>query len=137
MKKSTLIWALGVLCVMALGLASCQKEEEFDETLLIGKWKSDEEYLRLDETYTDFNRYDGTVVQVNGARWDYSASEDIKESEANPIIWSFSKNTLTIKEVFRSSGAGYDLDYTVTKLTSTTLCYKDSYGKSYTYIKAN
>lgn len=137
MKKSTFIWALGVLCVMTLGLASCQKEEEFDETLLYGKWKSDEEFLRLDETYSDFNRYNGTVVQVNGARWDYSAGEDIKESEASPIIWSFSKNTLRIQEVFRSSNTAEYHDYTVTKLTSTTLCCKNYYGKSYTYIKVN
>lgn len=123
MKKSTLIWALGVLCVMALGLASCQKEEEFDETLLYGKWKSGTEYLRFDATYSDFTRHNGDVVQVNGAFWD--TNDDVSESEAQSFTWTLEKSTLTIIHQ-GEMGSKSPRVYKILKLTSGTLSLKES-----------
>ena len=128
MKKSTFIWALGVLCVMALGLASCQKElascqkeEEFDETLLIGKWKSGTLYEKYLSDHTGFT-------------WD--TKEDVSESEAQSFTWKLEKSTLTQIHIMEVGG-NVPKVYTVTKLTSTTLSYEDDYGKSYTFTKVN
>ncbi len=121
MKKSTFIWALGVLCVMALGLASCQKEEEFDETLLIGKWKSGTLYEKYLSNHTGFT-------------WD--TKEDVSESEAQSFTWKLEKSTLTQIHIMEVGG-NVPKVYTVTKLTSTTLSYEDDYGKSYTFTKVN
>ncbi len=133
--KKRLFWAFGVLCVVALSLASCQKEDDgFDETLLIGKWQCGTEYYRYDATYSDFTRYNGNVVRVNGCTWD--TKDDVSEDEAQPFTWTLEKSTLTQIHIMEMGG-NVPKVYTVTKLTSTTLCYEDNYGKSYTFTKVN
>lgn len=59
-----------------LGLASCQKEEEFDETLLIGKWKSGTLYEKYLSDHTGFT-------------WD--TKEDVTEDEGQKFTWKLEK----------------------------------------------
>ncbi len=122
MKKSKFIWALGVLCVMALGLASCQKEEEeFDETQLVGKWQCGTLYEKYSDDHT-------------GSTWD--TSDDVSEEEAQKFTWTLEKSTLTQIHIMEME-ASVPKVYTITKLTSTTLCYEDDYGTSHTFTKVN
>ncbi len=119
--KKRLFWAFGVLCVVALSLASCQKEEEFDETLLIGKWQSGTLYEKYLSDHT-------------GSTWD--TNDDVSESEAQSFTWELDKSTLTQIHIMEVGG-NVPKVYTVTKLTSKTLSYEDDYGKSYTFTKVN
>ncbi len=124
--KKRLFWAFGVLCVVALSLASCQKEElnvdeNNAETLLIGKWQSGTLY----ETY---------LSDHTGSTWD--TKDDVSENEAQSFTWELDKSTLTQIHIMEVGG-NVPKVYTVTKLTSKTLSYEDDYGKSYTFTKVN
>lgn len=120
MKKSTFIWALGILCVVVLGLASCQKEEEeFSEALLIGKWKCGTLYEKYQSDYT-------------GSTWD--TSDDVSESEAQPFTWTLDKTTLTQIHIMEM-GANVPKTYYVLTLTSKVLTYEDEYGNKKTFSK--
>ncbi len=139
--KKRLFWAFGVLCVVALSLASCQKEEEFDETLLIGKWQRPSsltdglDCIRFDASYSDYTCLNGVVVKMNGTTWDTGDYET--EADVHPFLWTLDKSTLTLRHFLKSSGVKEPKTYTVTKLTSKTLSYEDDYGKSYTFTKVN
>ncbi len=120
--KKRLFWAFGVLCVVALSLASCQKDDDgFDETLLIGKWQCG----------TLYEKY---LSDHNGSTW--NTADEVSEDEAQPFTWTLEKSTLTQIHIMEMGG-NVPKVYTVTKLTSTTLCYEDNYGKSYTFTKVN
>ena len=89
---------------------SCGKEEEFDEALLIGKWKSGTLYYKYLSNYT-------------GGSWD--TADDVREDEAQPFTWQLVKSDLTILH----RGEHFDIVasevFTVTQLTATTLKTKD------------
>lgn len=120
--KKRLFRAAAAFCVAALCLVGCTpKEEDFDATLLIGKWQCGTLY----EKYLDGGR---------GTTWD--TADEVSESEAQPFTWTLEKSTLTqIHE--GEMGERIPKTYTVTKLTSATLCYEDDYGKSYTFTKVD
>lgn len=116
-KLSNLI----VVVIMAFGFFACNPVEDmFDETLLIGKWSSG----------TEFYRYD---VNGKGATWD--TSDDVTEAEAQAFTWTLSNAELTHIHIMVTGGSGVPKIYTVTELTATSLKYKDSFNKSYSYTK--
>jgi len=119
MKRSLLF--LAVLSVAVL-LNSCSKEEEFDETLLYGKWK----------TGTVYYKY---LSDHNGSTWD--TSDDVTEDEAQPFTWTLVKSELKQIHIMEMGG-NVPKTYTVTKLTTTTLEYKDVVSnKTYSFTKVN
>lgn len=119
MKKS-LISFIAILAV-ALVFNSCTKEDEFDQSLLTGKWQSG----------TLFEKYsaDGT-----GSTWD--TSEDVSESEAQRFTWTLVKSDLTQIHIMEIGGS-VPKYYTVTELTSTTLKYHDNFNKNYNFTKVS
>lgn len=102
---------------------SCEEEESsFQESFLIGTWVSGAEHYKYLSNYT-------------GATWDTSASEDVTEEEAQGFTWSLVQSELTHIHIMETTGAGITKVYTVTELTATTLKYKDSFGKIYSFTK--
>ena len=118
MKK--LGYLLGIFCGLML-LQSCEKENDFDKDLLHGKWQQG----------TLFEKYlsDGT-----GFTWD--EGDDVDESEAQKFEWTLEKDNL-IQIHIMEMGGKIPKSYTVTELTSSSLKYKDDYGKNYSFQKVN
>lgn len=110
-------------CVMvAFIFTSCEMvDTSFDETLLIGKWKSGTEYYRYD-------------TQGSGVTWD--TADDVTEEEGQAFTWTLQSSSLTHIHIMQTGGNGVPKIYTVTELTATTLSYKDDF-KSYTFAKVN
>jgi len=117
MKK--IIVFLAVLSVSVL-FHSCEKEDEFDETLLYGKWKSGTLYYKYLSNHT-------------GSTWD--TSDRVEEDDAQPFTWQLVRSELEQIHIMEMGGK-VPKYYTVTELTATTLRYKDDY-KSYTFTKEN
>ncbi|MHB9141215.1 MAG: hypothetical protein ACYC25_05030 [Paludibacter sp.] len=116
-----LMYYMFALVLIATVAVSCQPvETNFDETLLTGKWQSG----------TVFYKYssDGT-----GGTWD--TSDQMTETDAQGFTWTLDQATLTHIYIMEIGGAGVPKVYTVTKLTSTTLEYKDDFGKTYSFSK--
>ncbi|MCT4639222.1 MAG: lipocalin family protein [Bacteroidales bacterium] len=109
---------------IALIAVSCKKDDpevSFDESLIIGKWKSG----------TLFERYD---IGKTGATWD--TADDVDESEAQTFTWTLEKDQLEQIHIIQNGGK-VPKTYTVTALTATTLSYKDNFGKTKTFSKQN
>jgi hypothetical protein len=119
MKK--ILSFLGVFVVTSALMFSCIEIEEdsFDESLLVGKWKSGELFYKYN--------YDGT-----GATWD--ESDDVTESEAQEFTWTLVEAELTHIHVLEMGGTVPKV-YTVTKLTETALEYEDSFGTKFSFSK--
>lgn len=111
---------LPVLFIVAVLFSSCLPEEDFDEALLIGKWRSG----------TLFYRYD---TGGTGVSWDTS-DVDITEEDAQPYTWTLVKAELTQIHI-GVMGSHIPKVYTVTKLTETTLEYKGDFDKKYAFTK--
>ena len=113
-----------ILCLTAsFFIVSCEteKEDPFDETLLIGKWQSGTLYYK----YYD----DGS-----GTTWD--TSDDVTEEEAQEFTWTLEQAELTHIHIMEL-GSVVPKVYTVTELTATTLKYKDDFGKSFSFTKVS
>ncbi|MFT3740149.1 MAG: lipocalin family protein [Breznakibacter sp.] len=119
MKKLKLYLLTSVM--LSALLVSCEEETVYDETFLYGKWKSGTEYYRY------FN--DGT-----GYTWD--TSDDVTEEEAQDFTWTLEASDLTQIHIIEMGGT-VPKYYTVTELTSTTLKYKDDFGKSFSFSKVS
>ena len=120
MKKFTLVVLSFVL--VTLFTTSCKKAEEevsFDETLIIGKWKSG----------TLFERYDS---DKSGATWD--TADDVTEDEAQEFTWTIKIDQLEQIHIIENGGLVPKV-YTLTTLTATTLAYKDDFGTVKTFSK--
>lgn len=120
MKRIALIFLS--IALVALFATSCTKEDTtptFDESLIIGKWKSG----------TLFERYDSNK---SGATWD--SSDDVTEAEAQGFTWSIEKDQLEQIHIIVNGGL-VPKTYTVTMLTASTLEYKDAYGKTKSFSK--
>ena len=99
---------------------SCMKDEEiFQESLLIGKWVSGTVYYKY-------------LSDNSGKTWD--TADDVTEAEAQAFTWTLVKSELTHIHIMQVGG-NVPKVYTVTELTSTTLKYKDDFGKSYSFTK--
>lgn len=119
MKKSLLY--LTLITVISMFTVSCEPEEEvsFDQSLLIGKWKSG----------TLFYKYlaDGT-----GGTWD--TADDVTEAEAQSFTWTLVKSELTHVHIMEIGGSVPKV-YTVTELTATSLKYHDDFGVNFSFTK--
>jgi hypothetical protein len=110
---------LPAIFLVAVIFTSCLPEEEFDELLLIGKWKSGTLYYRYDDGGT-------------GVSWD--TADDVTEAEGQAYTWTLVKSELTHIHVIEAGGSVPKI-YTVTKLTDTTLEYKDDFDKYFSFTK--
>ncbi len=118
--KRTLFY-LTLFAVFTLFTVSCEPEEEvsFDQTLLIGKWKSGTLYYKY--------LADGT-----GGTWD--TADDVTEAEAQAFTWTLIKAELTHIHVLEIGGSVPKV-YTVTELTATSLKYHDDFGATFSFSK--
>ena len=109
------------LCVVVTSfMVSCDEIDiSFDESLLIGKWQSGTVYYKY-------------LVNGSGATWD--EADDVTEEEAQTFTWTLEYSELTHIHVLEMGGT-VPKAYTVTELTSTTLRYKDDFGKTFTFTK--
>lgn len=119
MKKYVV--CLFAFLALSVVFSSCEKEDNFDEALLIGKWVSG----------TVYEKY---LSDHNGSTWD--TSDNVTESEAQPFTWTLVKAELTQIHIMEIGG-NVPKYYTVTELTSTSLKYKDSFGVSHSFTKVS
>jgi len=120
MKKS-LIFFFGL--ALLVGLSACGgivEGEDFDETMLYGRWQEG----------TVFERYDESGM---GATWD--TSDDIGEGEAQLFKWTLNGNTLIHEHI--GTFVTVPKVYTISTLNKSTLIYSDDYGTTYFYTKVN
>ena len=107
--------------LVALMLASCEKEDDFNESLLVGKWESG----------TLYYRYFGSG---EGYTWD--EGDDVQEDEAQNFTWTLIRSELTHIHILEIGGT-VPRAYTVTELSSTSLRYRDDFGRSYSFTRVN
>lgn len=119
MKKT--LFCLAVCIVLALLADSCENLEKptFDESLLIGKWRSGTLYYKY--------LADGT-----GGTWD--TADDVTEEEAQAYTWTLVNDELTQNHILEIGGTVPKV-YTVTELTETSLKYHDSFGVNWSFTK--
>jgi len=99
---------------------SCEQDDAFfQESFLIGKWVSGTVYYK----YLNDN---------TGSTWD--TSDDVTEAEAQSFTWTLVKSELTHIHIMEVGGIVSKV-YTVTELTATTLKYKDSFDKTFSFTK--
>jgi hypothetical protein len=91
----------------------------FDQSLLIGKWKSGTLYYKY--------LADGT-----GGTWD--TADDVTEAEAQAFTWTLVDAELTHIHKLQIGGSVPKV-YTVTELTETALKYHDDFGASFSFTK--
>lgn len=125
MKKALRTCLLAVVLIFLMGACNeptptpTPHKPTFDAALLPGHWVSG--------TIHEWYNADGT-----GHTWD--TADDIFEEEAQPFTWSLNNATLVQNHQMEMGGI-VPKTYTLTKLTSTTLCYRDDYGTSYTFLR--
>ena len=119
MKKIVLYFLLILFTSVATTSCVDVGTENFDETLLYGKWQSGTLYY----TYLS----DGS-----GKTWD--TADDVTEEEAQSFTWTLDASELTHIYVLEIGGTVPKV-YTVTQLTSTQLTYEDDFGTSHTFTR--
>lgn len=131
MKKITFF----LFALVLLLFASCVPDTpSFSDEDLVGKWCSGTEYYRFDGHSTNYQLFDNSYVQVNGATWD--TGDDVREEEAQPFVWTLEGDNLQmVHQMFM--GGKVPKAYTVTTLTHTTLSLKDNYNRTFTYTRVN
>ncbi|RKE02372.1 hypothetical protein [Marinifilum flexuosum] len=122
MKRFALIFVS--IAATVLSMTSCSSDDDdvnpnFDESLIIGKWKSGTLYERYDLDYS-------------GATWD--TADDVTEAEAQNFTWTITKDQLEQIHIIENGGKVPKV-YTITNLTATTLEYEDAYRKSKSFSK--
>ena len=118
MKK--ILSYLTMLMVISFMAVSCEPlEESFDDSLLIGKWRSGTMYYKY-------------LTNGSGDTWD--TADDVTEAEAQTFTWTLVKSELTHIHVLEMGGSVPKI-YTVTELTSTSLKYQDSFGVKFSFTK--
>ena len=101
-------------------IISCEKDDDFNESLLYGKWESGTLYYKYNQNHT-------------GASWD--TKDDVTEDEAQGFKWSLVKSELSHIHTIQMGGGAPEV-VTVTTLTSTTLKFNDGYDYySFTKVK--
>jgi hypothetical protein len=120
MKRLALI--LLSLALTALFSNSCIEDEinpNFDESLIIGKWKSG----------TLYERYN---ANKSGATWD--TADDVTEAEAQTFTWTIVQDQLEQIHIIENGGKVPKV-YTITELTASSLRYMDAYGNAKSFIR--
>lgn len=107
--------------MVGLLIASCEKLDDFDQSLLVGKWQSGTLYYRY------FSNGDGYT-------WD--EGDDVMEEEAQDFTWTLVQSELTHIHILEIGGTVPKV-YTVTELTSGILTYEDDFGKSFSFTKVS
>lgn len=120
MKRIILYSAVSFLLLLIF--ASCEKEEYFDDSLLIGKWQSG----------TLFDKY-----FANGTGYSWDEGEDIYEEEAQDFTWTLSGAELIRNEQMEIGDVEITKIYTITELTAEVLRYRDDFGRSYTFNRVD
>jgi len=131
MKKLSLF---SIILFLAVSLCSCgggDDNPDFDESLLYGKWQEGSVFERYYDSPIDYVLPTGDTVQVNGTTWD--ESDDVSEDEAQAFNWSLEGSTLT--HIYVGVFVIVPEVYTITTLTSSSLCYEDEYGMKYQFSK--
>lgn len=123
-----------IILLIAIALCSCtggDNNTNYDESLLYGKWQEGSVFERYYDSDIEYVLHTGDTVQVNGTTWD--EGDDVSEDEAQAFNWSLTGSTLTHIHV----GVFTDVPkvYTVTTLTSSSLCYEDAYGTKHQFSK--
>ncbi len=103
-------------------LASCEKEEFFDESLLVGKWQSG----------TFFDRY-----FANGTGYSWDEGDDVYEEEAQDFTWTLTGSEMVRNEQMEIGDVEITKIYTITELTTEVLRYRDDFGRSFTFNKVD
>lgn len=101
---------------------SCIEDEinpDFDESLIIGKWKSG----------TLYERYD---ANKSGATWD--TADDVTEAEAQTFTWKIVQDQLEQIHIIENGGKVPKV-YTIMELTASSLKYMDAYGNTKSFSK--
>ena len=101
---------------------SCEKEEEFDESLLIGKWQ--ETGLRPFHYRYDPDR--------TGVRW--KPDDHVEEEEGEKFTWQLVKSELERIHIRIIDGGRQPEVFTVIELTATSLKYKNE-SRTYSFTK--
>ena len=117
-RKLSLAFAILSICWL---FTSCDKDTDFDENLLLGKWKEGTEYYRYDSGHS-------------GATWD--TGDDMGEEEALPFTWELSGDRLVHYHTMQG-GQVVPQAYTLTKLSSNELEYHDLAKVEHKFIKTN
>ena len=121
MKKEKYLLHSCCFLVLCFAVTSCGEDEKnFDRSLMSGKWKQG--------TVFEFYKADGT-----GHTWD--ENDDVSEDEAQKFKWTLDKNELTVTHLMEIGTAEIPKLFTVTELTSTSLKYKNDYGKACSFTK--
>ena len=115
MKKKLFI----LLSLVALFMSCTREPKTFDSALIYGKWQTAQEFWVYDAAGT-------------GHTWD--EADDVTEAEAQQFVWEIEGDALHITHI-GEMGEQIPKDYILTELSSTTLSYKDGYGKSFTFTK--
>ncbi|MBO5974416.1 MAG: hypothetical protein J6U44_02545 [Paludibacteraceae bacterium] len=123
---------LVVLTLMLTGAVSCSDtSSDFDEYLLIGKWERPSPLNDEETQGYEYYRYD---IGGIGVTWD--TYDDVTEEEAQEFKWTLLKNDLTLTHKIETTDQyGIPKVYTVIKLTTTELVYKDDFGITYEFTK--
>ena len=112
------------MLMLVLGLNSCTTEDglndNFDETLIIGKWERPSTLTSGKDCY----RYD---TNHTGVTWD--TGDDTTEAEGQKFKWSIDKDNLINIHIMESGEQAVPKQYTLVLLTSTKLQYKDYTNK--------
>jgi hypothetical protein len=118
MKKTLFYLSMGAL--LGILAVSCEPlPVTFDESLLIGKWKSGTLYYKY-------------LADGSGGTWD--TADDVTEAEAQAFTWTLENDVLTQNHILEIGGIVPKV-YTVTELTETTLTYHDDFGVEWSFTK--
>jgi hypothetical protein len=125
MKK--ILKLIVVLFLVSFFINSCKKETKttpekvltFNE-LIIGKWVTNN---------TVYYKY---LADSTGTTWD--TSENVTELEGQKFTWNINKSILNQTHIMEVGG-NVPKVYTITTLNSTSLVYKDDFGKVTTFTK--
>lgn len=123
--KKLLAFVLVGIVSVCLATSCVPDDTTFDETLLIGKWKSN-------SNSSLFYKYSS-----NGSGSTWNESEDVSESEASKFTWTLIEDELTQIHIMETGGSSIPKVYTVTTLTSTKLAYSDEFSNSYSFTKVD
>ena len=117
--KKTIFYLTACLVITFLAVSCEPTEVSFDESLLIGKWKSGTLYYKY-------------LTDGSGATWD--TADDVIEAEAQPFTWTLVKSEMTHIHILET-GPSVPKIYTVTELTTTSLKYHDEFGANFSFTK--
>lgn len=107
-----------LLLVTLLLAVGCQREETyFDSALLPGTWVSGTEYWAF-------------TADGLGHTWD--TADDVTEDEAQQFTWALDGSAFQINHI-GEMGEVIPKTYTMTRLTSTELAYRDAYGNTFSF----